>query len=99
MSERKPVKLEDVEWDGLLLDIVMVLNKVLPMERTINSRWLQWLSDFVKKVNPCHSSEESLAWRIMCYLFPDCWCCSGIRGFIYGVVFMLVTYGLMEIFL
>lgn len=97
MAGRKPIKLDEVEWDGLLIGIVMVLNKVLPMEKILNSRWFQWLSDFVRRYNPCHSSEESLAWRIMCFLFPDCWCCSGIRGFIYGVLFMAVVIGVWGI--
>lgn len=94
MAERRPIKLEDVEWDGLLLSLVMVANKILPMERILNSHWFQRLSSFVIKYNPCHSSEDSIAWRIMCFLFPDCWCCSGIRGFIYGVVFMLIVWGI-----
>lgn len=93
MTSRKPIKLEEVEWDGFLVDLVMVANKVLPMERILNSRWFQRLSDFVRRHNPCHSDENSFAWRVMCYLFPDCWCCSGIRGFIYGIVFMLFLWG------
>lgn len=90
MTQRKQVKLEEVEWDGLLLAIVMLLNKIMPMERILNSSQYQAIAAFVKRHNPCHSSEDSLAWRLMCFLFPDCWCCSGIRGFIYGVIFMFV---------
>jgi hypothetical protein len=94
MTERKQIKLEEVEWDGLLLDIVMVLNRIFPMEKLLNSVWYQKLSAFVTRYNPCHSDENSWAWKVMCYLFPDCWCCSGIRGFIYGVIFMVIVWGI-----
>lgn len=93
MTNRKQIKLSEVEWDGLLLFVVSLLNRILPMERILNSVVFQKVAATVKKYNPCHSDEESLAWRIMCYLFPDCWCCSGIRGFIYGVLFMLIVWG------
>lgn len=83
---RKPMKLEDVEWDGLLYDLVRLLNYVLPMERILNSRWFMRLAGFVNRHNMCHADEDSRAWRVACYLFPGCWCCAGIRGFIYGVM-------------
>lgn len=52
----------------------------------------------LKKINPCDEShsEESLVWRIMCALFPDCWCCAGVRGVVYGAFLVLVVFGLLE---
>lgn len=38
------------------------------------------------RANPCNAPEESLRWRIACLLFPECWCCAGLRGFSYGVI-------------
>lgn len=55
------------------------------------ARIVDKVAELLKPTNPCHSSEESLAWRIMCVLFPECWCCSGIRGIIYGVVLTLIV--------
>ncbi|WP_218078319.1 hypothetical protein [Escherichia coli] len=43
------------------------------------------LENLMHKINPCNASETSLRWRIASTLFPDCWCCAGLRGFIYGV--------------
>ncbi|MFZ8064842.1 hypothetical protein [Escherichia coli] len=43
------------------------------------------LEAWIHKINPCNASETSLRWRIASTLFPDCWCCAGLRGFIYGV--------------
>lgn len=42
------------------------------------------IKGFIKKVNPCEVSDESLTWRILCFIFPDCWCCAGIRGVVIG---------------
>ncbi len=41
-------------------------------------------------VNPCNAPEESLRWRIACTLFPDCFCCAGMRGVVYGIVLTLL---------
>lgn len=43
------------------------------------------LEAFIHQINPCNAPETSLRWRIASTLFPDCWCCAGLRGFIYGV--------------
>lgn len=93
----KRIRLDDVEWDGALYGIVKLLNLILPMERILNSRWFNRLSIIVKKYNVCHAKEESRAWRIACYLFPECWCCSGIRGFIYGTVTTIIVYWIVRI--
>ena len=42
---------------------------------------------FIHKINPCEQSDTSITWRIMSTIFPECWCCAGIRGFVYGVIF------------
>lgn len=44
------------------------------------------ISDIIKRINPCEASEDSLVWSILSTIFPHyCWCCSAIRGFVYGV--------------
>lgn len=43
------------------------------------------LENLMHKINPCNAPETSLRWRIASTLFPECWCCAGLRGFIYGV--------------
>lgn len=88
MAKRKQIKLEDVEWDGLLMWVVTTANIILPMERILNSRWFQATAKVFNKLNPCHSPEESWMWGLMCFLFPSCWCCAGLRGFFYGVTLM-----------
>lgn len=45
------------------------------------------LERIMAKVNPCEAfSEDSLGWRIVCTLFPACFCCAGMRGIIYGIM-------------
>lgn len=47
-----------------------------------------FLETIMHGVNPCNAPEDSLRWRVACLLFPECWCCAGLRGMIYGVVIM-----------
>ena len=52
----------------------------------------------LEKYNPCGEgvSEDSIQWRILSTIFPDCWCCAGIRGICYGVVvtsFLFLYFG------
>jgi hypothetical protein len=44
------------------------------------------MKKLLKKINPCDEShtEDSKVWLIMNHLFPECWCCAGIRGVVYG---------------
>lgn len=50
------------------------------------------LLSVLRKTNPCDEShsEDSVVWRTMSKLFPDCWCCAGVRGVGYGISLMLI---------
>lgn len=54
--------------------------------------WKGRLLHWVRLVNPCSAyyGDDSLAWKIMSTLFPECWCCAGVRGFLYGVIVTLL---------
>lgn len=41
---------------------------------------------WMHKANPCNAPEDSIRWGIVSTLFPDCFCCAGLRGFCYGVI-------------
>lgn len=45
------------------------------------------LLHYIRLINPCSAyyGDDSWPWRIMSTLFPECWCCAGVRGFLYGV--------------
>ena len=43
------------------------------------------LETIMHAINPCNAAEDSIRWRVACLLFPECWCCAGLRGIIYGV--------------
>jgi hypothetical protein len=49
------------------------------------------LERILHAANPCNAPESSLRWAIASTLFPECWCCAGLRGFLYG----LSTAGLL----
>lgn len=53
------------------------------------------LEGVVHALNPCNAPEESLRWRIACLLFPECWCCAGVRGIIYGVILTSLAFWIM----
>lgn len=40
-----------------------------------------------KRINPCNANENSFIWKFLSTVFPhECWCCSAVRGMVYGVV-------------
>lgn len=51
---------------------------------------MEKLKDYLIKImaviNPCEAPDDSLRWRTACTLFPDCFCCAGMRGVIYGIL-------------
>lgn len=53
----------------------------------------------LKKINPCDESysEDSFMWKLLCFLFPDCWCCAGVRGVVYGVFISVIFFTLLEL--
>lgn len=51
-----------------------------------------FLETLMHKINPCDAPEDSYRWRIACLLFPECWCCAGLRGMIYGVAIMGIIW-------
>lgn len=56
---------------------------------------LDKIAEKLEPLNFCHASEDSLTWRVLCFLFPECWCCSGIRGTVYGIILAVVVMLLM----
>lgn len=46
----------------------------------------KWFVRCVVRVNPCEQPEDSFTWRLVCTLFPECWCCAGLRGTVYGII-------------
>lgn len=48
------------------------------------------LERLLHKNNPCDAPKDSWRWGLMCTLFPPCFCCAGMRGFLYGIIFMQI---------
>lgn len=57
------------------------------------------LKQFIHKINPCEAAEDSFCWRVLSTLFPDCWCCAGLRGIVYGVVLTILCIKFFKVLL
>lgn len=57
----------------------------------------QKIKSWIKKINPCEAAEDSFIWRLMSTLFPDCFCCAGLRGIFIGAGLSLLVYGVGRI--
>lgn len=58
----------------------------------LKSKLPQRFVDFVVYINPCEGEDKddnSIIWRIISTIFPECWCCAGLRGIVYGIVLTL----------
>lgn len=52
---------------------------------------MKTILNFIHKINPCEQSDTSITWRIMSTIFPECWCCAGIRD-LFMVSFLQHSY-------